>query len=85
MKQGLKWWFTRSQWKWWFTPNTRKLEVCRLRFLKGAGLISLDTNYGSLHLGVYPRHWVWGHEVEEYDCSVEYLGFGPLFMLVRLT
>jgi len=56
-----------------------------LRFFRDAGLVSLHTNYGSVHLGVYPGHWIWGHEFEEYDCVLEYWGLGPLFLLAKLT
>lgn len=86
-RRRLKWWFSWKQWKWWLTPDLRleDREGTSFRFLRGAGLVSIDTIYGSYHFGVYPSHWVWGHDVEEYDSCMEYLGLGPLFLVAKLT
>lgn len=54
-------------------------------FLRLAGLASFTIEpWWCLHLGVYPAHWVWGHEVEPYDLCADYYGTGPLFLLVRI-
>lgn len=86
MKERLKWWFSWKQWKWWFTPDLRleDQEPLSFRLLKGAGLLSIDTKFGSYHFGVYPSHWVWGHEIED-GCVMECLGLGPLFLAAKLT
>lgn len=66
-------------------PDGSDRRPTGIRILKGVGILSLDTDYGSFHFGVYPYNWVWGHEFEEYDAIQEYWGLGPLFLLVRLS
>ena len=56
----------------------------KLVLLKDAGLVSFHTDRWSVHLGVYPGHWVWGRDVEEYDCCLDYVGLGPAFLLATL-
>jgi len=54
----------------------------KINLFKMAGLISFSAGNWCLHLFCYPEHWVWFHEVEEYDKLFTYYGFGPLFLLV---
>lgn len=57
----------------------------KVDLLKRAGLVSVHTTGDwELHLGVYPNHWVWGRQVEDYDLCADYVGLGPLFLLVAL-
>lgn len=51
---------------------------------KNAGLLHIcgDGWSWALHIAVQPRHWIWGRKTEEYDMLCDYLGAGPLFLLV---
>lgn len=48
-----------------------------------AGLISIWGESSALHILPSKEHWVWGKDVETYDCMFTYYGVGPLFLLVR--
>jgi hypothetical protein len=57
----------------------------KVTLFKRAGLVSIHTTgRWELHLGVYPTHWVWGRQVEEYDCCLDYVGLGPAFLVAAL-
>ena len=50
-----------------------------------AGLVSVSWGRWSLHVGVQPSHWAWGHQYEMPDYCIDTWGFGPLFLLARLN
>ena len=51
------------------------------------GLISIEIGkWWTLHLFIRDKeHWIWGHEVEEYDQLGDYYGLGPLFLFVAFN